>query len=57
MPFELKSFTGKSASGGSGLGLDLCKKVIEKHQVKIEVESKPGRTTFNIWLPIVSGEE
>jgi signal transduction histidine kinase len=45
-------FTTKSAGEGSGLGLDLCKKIIERHQGKIEVESEPGRTTFYVWLPV-----
>ena len=44
-------FTTKPAGEGSGLGLDICKKIIEKHQGKIEVESQPGRTTFRVWLP------
>ena len=44
-------FTTKPAGEGSGMGLDICKKIIEKHQGKIEVESQPGRTTFRVWLP------
>ncbi len=45
-------FTTKSAGEGSGLGLDIVSKIIEKHQGKIEVESKPGCTTFKVWLPV-----
>ena len=44
-------FTTKPAGEGSGLGLDICRKIIDKHQGKIEVESQPGRTTFRVWLP------
>ncbi len=44
-------FTTKPAGEGSGLGLDICKKIIEKHHGKIEFESQPGRTTFRVWLP------
>jgi two-component system, NtrC family, sensor kinase len=44
-------FTTKSAGEGSGLGLDIVRKIIEKHQGKIEVESIPGKTTFTIYLP------
>ena len=45
-------FTTKPPGEGSGLGLDIVKKIVEKHQGKIEVESKPGRTAFRVWLPI-----
>ena len=45
-------FTTKPAGEGSGLGLDICKKIIDKHRGKIEFESQPGRTTFRVWLPV-----
>ncbi|MDY0092830.1 MAG: ATP-binding protein [Candidatus Vecturithrix sp.] len=45
-------FTTKIAGEGSGLGLDIVKKIIEKHSGKIELESQPGRTTFSVFLPI-----
>lgn len=45
-------FTTKPMGEGSGLGLHICQKIIEKHQGKIEVESQPGRTTFSVWLPL-----
>lgn len=44
-------FTTKASGEGSGLGLDICRKIIEKHQGRIEVESQPGQTTFSVWLP------
>lgn len=37
---------------GSGLGLDIVKKIIDKHNGKITVESQSGQTTFSIFLPI-----
>lgn len=46
-------FTTKPAGEGSGLGLDISRKIVDKHQGKIEVESQPGRTTFSVWLPIL----
>ncbi|HLO50687.1 MAG TPA: AAA family ATPase [Kamptonema sp.] len=45
-------FTTKPAGEGSGLGLDIVKKIIDKHQGKIEVESEPGLTVFRVCLPI-----
>jgi len=46
-------FTTKPAGEGSGLGLDIVCKIIEKHQGKIEVASRPGKTTFSVFLPIL----
>ena len=45
-------FSTKPAGEGSGLGLDIVKKIIDKHRAKIEVESMPGKTTFTVFLPI-----
>jgi PAS domain S-box-containing protein len=45
-------FTTKPAGEGTGLGLNIVRKIIEKHRGKIEVESQPGRTTFSVWLPM-----
>jgi len=45
-------FTTKPAGEGSGLGLDIVRKIIEKHEGTIEVESVPGQTTFIVYLPI-----
>ncbi|MCP4350430.1 MAG: GHKL domain-containing protein [Desulfobacterales bacterium] len=45
-------FTTKSLGEGSGLGLDIVRKIIEKHSGKIEVESEPGRTAFSVLVPV-----
>ncbi|MEG3937837.1 MULTISPECIES: ATP-binding protein [unclassified Microcoleus] len=45
-------FTTKSAGEGSGLGLDIVHKIIEKHQGKLQVESVPGQTKFTVSLPV-----
>lgn len=45
-------FTTKPAGVGSGLGLDIVKKIIDKHQGRIDVQSEVGvGTTFSVYLP------
>jgi signal transduction histidine kinase len=45
-------FTTKPAGVGSGLGLDIVKKIIDKHQGRIELQSEVGvGTTFTVMLP------
>ncbi|MBY0342196.1 MAG: PAS domain-containing protein [Rhodocyclaceae bacterium] len=43
--------------GGSGLGLTLVQSFIHQHQGTIEVESRPGHTSFNILLPLQHGTQ
>lgn len=45
-------FTTKPLGEGSGLGLDICRKIVERHFGSIQFETKPGRTIFKIVLPI-----
>lgn len=50
-------FTTKAPGEGSGLGLDIVKKIIEKHNGQITVNSQSGQTTFNVFLPILLIQE
>ena len=46
-------FTTKEPGKGTGLGLSNCYSIIvEKHKGNIAVESTPGKTSFNVTLPI-----
>lgn len=50
-------FTTKSAGEGSGLGLDIVRKIVQKHQGDIDVQSEEGvGTTFTVWLPLETTE-
>ena len=49
---------GEDLYGGLGLGLSITKQVIEQHNGRIEVESKPGKgSTFSIFLKEAAKEE
>ncbi len=45
-------FTTKPRGEGSGLGLDIVKQIILKHDGDIQVRSEVGQTTFSILLPV-----
>jgi len=45
-------FTTKAPGEGSGLGLDIVKKIIDKHEGEIDVESASGKTKFTVRLPL-----
>jgi hypothetical protein len=48
------SFTTKKEglSFGLGLGLSIVQKIVETYRGGISVESRPGRTTFTVQIPV-----
>jgi signal transduction histidine kinase len=47
-------FTTKKKGEGTGLGLDIVKRIITNHHGTITVKSQPGETTFTVRLPVRS---
>ena len=47
-------FTTKPVGQGTGLGLDIARRLVGRHDGVIDVESRPGRTEFRVSLRLVS---
>ena len=45
-------FTTKPVGEGTGLGLDIVRRIVQWHSGEIEVDSRPGRTEFRVKLPV-----
>ncbi|MGA7913969.1 MAG: ATP-binding protein [Candidatus Acidiferrales bacterium] len=45
-------FTTKGVGQGTGLGLDTVQRIVKKHRGNIQVDSEPGDTKFQVWLPL-----
>ena len=55
-PFYTTKLPDEGGSGGTGLGLSVCRQIIEQHHGRIRVESVVGKgSTFTVKLPM--GEE
>lgn len=45
-------FTSKPAGYGSGLGLSISHRIVQKHRGEMVVESKPGKTVMRVKIPV-----
>jgi signal transduction histidine kinase len=50
-------FTTKPVGEGTGLGLELVRRVVMEHGGDVHVESAPGRTVFQVRLPAVAVDQ
>jgi signal transduction histidine kinase len=57
-PFYTTKEPDENGHGVNGLGLSVCRQIIEQHQGRIRVESLVGKgSTFTVKLPLKTGEE
>ena len=47
-------FTTKPVGEGTGLGLDIVRRLVSRHEGEISVSSRPGNTELRVTLPIAS---
>jgi signal transduction histidine kinase len=58
IPTEIRSrlfepfFTTKPVGQGTGLGLDIVRRLVSHNDAEIDVDSEPGRTVFSVTLPL-----
>ena len=51
MPYIFDFYHTTKGEKGAGLGLAICKKLVEAHKGWIKVESASGKTVFSVFLP------
>ena len=49
-------FTTKPVGQGTGLGLDIVRRLLNRHNAAIEVDSRPGHTVFTVTLPTAAAK-
>ena len=49
-------FTTKPVGKGTGLGLDIVRRLVNHNDAEIEVETVPGRTEFRVSFPLADGD-
>jgi len=58
IPKEIQSrifdpfFTTKAVGKGTGLGLDIVRRLLQRHEGEVSVDSAPGRTEFQVRIPV-----
>jgi signal transduction histidine kinase len=58
IPDDLKArvfdafFTTKPVGQGTGLGLDIAQRIVVRHHGELRLESQPGETRFQVFLPV-----
>jgi signal transduction histidine kinase len=56
--FTTKTGPDSSGQGGTGLGLSVCREIIESHKGRLRAESRVGQgTTFTLRLPVCSPKQ